>query len=223
LEERWATPCLIHCDCRVKCRDTFRPPIAAVWNIVHYSRTIRFMHALIAAAIVFQMAISLIMDHPRTKRPMTADGGMYYTWHEWVGLTALAILVCGWVYRVVTWKRESQGRIFPWVDAAGRSTLMRESKEFLLLRWTRIPEDGALAGTMHGLGLLIASAMALTGGAIYFTLGPNHKVTPTAHSIMDLHSFLSNFMWVYLCGHALMALWHEAIGHRNIVKMFRVS
>jgi cytochrome b561 len=189
---------------------------------VHYSRAIRLMHALVAAAIVFQMSISLIMDHPHAKKPMTADGGMYYQWHEWVGLTALAILVCGWIYRVVTWKRESQGRIFPWIDAAGRSALWRDIKQFLSLRWTGIPEDGALAGTVHGLGLLIASAMALTGGAIFLALGPHDTVTPTAHNIMDLHSYLSKIMWVYLCGHVLMALWHEAIGHRSFARIFRI-
>jgi cytochrome b561 len=176
---------------------------------------------LVAVAIVFQLAISLIMDHPHTKRPMTADGALYYSWHQWVGLVALAVLAYAWVYRLLTWKRESQGRIFPWVGATGSAALARETKQFFLLRWTAIPNDGALAGTVHGLGVLIASAMALTGGAIYLALGPENAVTPTAHSIMDLHSFLSTFMWVYLCGHAVMALWHQYAGHGSFARIFR--
>jgi cytochrome b561 len=188
---------------------------------VRYSRTIRLTHALVAVAIVFQLAISLIMDHPHSKRPMTPDGGLYYDWHQWVGLGALGVLAYAWVYRLLTWKRESQGRIFPWVTAAGRTALAHETKQFLMLRWTAIPADGALAGTVHGLGVLIASAMALTGGAIYLALGAQRTVTPTAHSIMDLHSFMSTFMWVYLCGHAAMALWHQYAGHGSFARIFR--
>ena len=48
-----------------------------------YNRFTRWTHALAAITIVFQMAISLIMDHPHTKKPMTVDGGLYFQWHEW--------------------------------------------------------------------------------------------------------------------------------------------
>ncbi len=138
---------------------------------MHYSRIIRALHALTALTITFQMVISLVMDHPRTSRPMSATGGLFFRWHEWVGLAALAILVCGWAYRLISWKRESQGRLFPWLGSPGRQALFQDLKQFLLLRWTSIPEDGALAGTVHGLGLLIAAAMVVTGGVIYFLLG----------------------------------------------------
>jgi cytochrome b561 len=187
-----------------------------------YSRFIRLTHILVAIAIVFQLGISLVMDHPHAKKPMTVDGGLYYSWHQWVGLATLAILVCAWTYRVITWKRESQGRIFPWVTASGRTALIAETKQFLLLRLTTIPEDGALSGTIHGLGLLIALSMALTGGAIYLALGANNAVTPAAQSIMDLHSFLSTFMWIYLCAHAVMALWHQYLGHHSFARIFRL-
>ena len=72
------------------------------------------------------MVISLVMDHPHINRPMTSNGGLYYRWHEWVGLAALAILACGWVYRLINWKRESQGRLFPWMGSPGRLSLDRK-------------------------------------------------------------------------------------------------
>ena len=189
---------------------------------MQYSRFIRISHALVAFAIIFQMVISLVMDHPHTKKPMDADGGMYFRWHEWVGLAALAILACGWIYRLINWKRESQGRFFPWMTSSGRSSLLQESGQFLRLRWTAIPEYGALAGTIHGLGLLLAAVMALTGGAIYIGLGPQDTVTPGVHSLMDAHSFLATFMWFYLCGHALMALWHQYMGHGSFARIFKL-
>ncbi len=186
-----------------------------------YSRFIRWTHALAAIAIVFQMAISLIMDHPHTKKPMTIDGGQYFAWHEWVGLAALAVIIAGWLYRLVQWKREGHGRLFPWVDASGRQTLGRELLQFLRLRWTTLPVDGALAGSIHGLGLLLGTVMAVTGGIIYFGLGPENKVTPAVHSVMDAHSFLATFMWAYLGGHAVMALWHQFAGHGSFARMFK--
>ena len=188
---------------------------------MQYSRFIRWTHALAAIAIIFQMAISLIMDHPHTKKPMTDDGGLYFAWHEWVGLAALAVLIAGWLYRVVQWKRESNGRLFPWVNAAGRQNLGRDLVQFLRLRWTTLAVDGALACTIHGLGLLIGTAMALTGGIIYIGLGTVNTVTPGVHNLMDVHSFLATFMWIYLGGHAVMALWHQFAGHGSFTRMFK--
>jgi cytochrome b561 len=189
---------------------------------LNYSRFIRVAHALTALAITFQMVISLVMDHPHTRRPMDPTGALYFRWHEWVGLAALAILACGWIYRVMYWKRESQGRFFPWWRSPGRLSLVTEMKQFLMLRWTQIPQDGALTGTVHGLGLLIAAAMALTGGVLYIALGPQDKVTPVVHNLMDVHSFLATFMWIYLCGHACMALWHQYMGHGAFARIFRL-
>ena len=188
---------------------------------MRYSRFIRWSHSLVAVAIIFQMAISLIMDHPHTKRPMTVDGEQYFRWHEWIGLAALALLICTWVYRLITWKRESHRRLFPWVTASGRQSLLREAWQFVRLRWTDIPEEGALVGTVHGLGVLIATAMALSGGLIFFALGAQDIVTPVAHRLMDVHSFLATFMWVYLCGHPVMAFWHEYMGHGSLARIFR--
>lgn len=187
---------------------------------MRYSPVIRLLHALVALSITFQLVISLVMDHPRASRPMSADGGLYFLWHEWAGLAALAVLLLGWIYRLIRWKRESQGRLLPWAIPAGRRSLLDEARQFLLLRWTRIPEDGALSGTVHGLGLLIASAMALTGVLLYIELGPRNAVTPGVRTMMQLHSFLATFMWIYLCGHALMALWHQYMGHGALKRVF---
>jgi cytochrome b561 len=188
-----------------------------------YSRWIRVLHALLAIAITFQLGVSLVMSHPSPKRPMPPAGALYFRWHEWVGLFALAVLVAGWAYRVIAWKRASQARLFPWITLGGLRALMREARDFLSLRWTRIPQDGALAGTAHGMGLLLVTAMAVSGGLIYWALGPNDTVTPTVRSVGSVHAFLATFTWVYLCGHAAMALWHQYAGHATLVRMFRLS
>ena len=190
--------------------------------MVRYSRYIRLSPALIAVATIFQLVISFIMDHPYASKPMTSGGGLYFRWHEWVDVVALAILACGWIYRVINWKQAFHGRFFPWVTAPGRLSLVRETGQFLRFRWTEIPQDGALVGTIHGLGLSIIAALVLTGGALYVALGAQNTVTPQARSLVTLHLSLATFMWIYLCGHTLMAVWHQYIGQGDFARTVKL-
>ena len=184
-----------------------------------YSGAIRALHALLAIAIVAQMTLTLVMDHPRTKRPMTPDGAYWFGWHEWVGIAAFAILFAGWAYRLGHWSRDG-GRLFPWVSSAGRAALARELGAFLTLRWKSIPPEGALPGTVHGLGMLMASFFALTGVTLYLLLQPANTVTPLVRQLMDVHQFLGPAMWTFLAGHALMAIWHQFTGADSLARMF---
>ncbi|MDB5927283.1 MAG: hypothetical protein JWN13_6219 [Betaproteobacteria bacterium] len=188
-----------------------------------YSRPVRLLHALLAISITIQLVSSLVMGHPSPRRPMTPNGAFYFHWHEWVGLAALAVLIVGWIYRVTRWKRESQARLFPWLTRQGLRDLTQEIKSFVTLRWNRIPDYGALAGTVHGAGLLLATAMAVTGGAIYLALGPQDAVTPQAEAIMNVHQSMAVFMWIYLCGHSLMALWREYTAKATFKRIFRIG
>jgi cytochrome b561 len=185
-----------------------------------YSRFTRITHALIAVSIAFQMFVSLVMDHPRTSRAMAWPGSLFFRWHEWVGLAALIVLAVSWAYRVTPAGRCAGARLFPWASAAGLGRIVADLRNFACLRWAVLSEDSALSGTIHGLGLLLATALALTGGALYVTLWPADVLTPTGRSIMRVHSFLSTFMWIYLGGHVVMALWHQYVGHCTLRRMF---
>jgi cytochrome b561 len=188
-----------------------------------YSRPVRLLHAFLAISITIQLISSLVMGHPNPRRPMTPDGAFYFHWHEWIGLAALAVLIVGWIYRVTQWKRESQARLFPWVTRQGLRDLTREIKSFVTLRWNRIPDYGALAGTVHGAGLLLATAMALTGGAIYLALGAQDAATPQAEAMMNVHQSMGVFMWIYLCGHSLMALWRHYTAKATLRRIFTIG
>jgi cytochrome b561 len=188
-----------------------------------YSGPLRLLHALLAISVTFQLVTSLVMSHPSPRHPMSEAGALYFHWHEWIGLAALAVLLVSWVYRVTTWKRDSHARLFPWLTRQGLHGLKRETASFLTLRWSRIPEYGALAGTVHGAGILLATAMAVTGGAIYVTLGPGDAVTPTADTLMNVHQPMGIFMWIYLCAHSIMALWHEYAGHGAFRRIFKIA
>ena len=188
-----------------------------------YSRPLRLMHALFSLAIVVQMVLTLLMEHPSTRSPMSAQGAMYFQWHGWVGLALVAILAANWFYRVAQWKREGQRRLFPWVTRGGLAGLGRELRDFAGLRWKAIPADGALAGTIHGLGLLLAAQFAATGALLYFLLWPANVVAPFAKQLMEVHQFLGAAMWTFLAGHGAMALWHQFSDDRSLARMFSVK
>ena len=190
---------------------------------LRYARALRLMHALIAVAIGVQMVLTLLMEHPSARRPMSAQGAMYFQWHGWVGLALVAILAANWLYRVVQWKREGQRRLFPWVRRDGLIQLGRELRDFAVLRWKAIPADGTLAGTIHGLGLLLAAQFALTGALLYILLWPANVVTPFTKQLMEVHQFLGPAMWTFLAGHGAMALWHQFSGDRSLGRMFSVK
>lgn len=185
-----------------------------------YSRITRILHSLIALTISFQLIVSLVMEAPKADRPMNQAGAFWFEWHEWVGLAAMAVLLTSWIYRLANFKREGQGQLFPWMNATGRKALMIETGHFLTLKWKALADTGPLAGTIHGLGLLIATAMAVTGSILYIGLWPNDVVTPNVHNMMEVHSTLATVMWIYLYGHVIIALWHQFIGHASIAKMF---
>ena len=186
---------------------------------MHYSRFIRLLHTITAVAIIFHLMISFIMDHPHASKPMTINGALYFQWHEWIGLAALTILMGGWIYRLMNWKRESQDRFFPWFKSSRRLSITHETGHLLIMRWTKIPENGALAGTIHELGLLIASVMVLTGGVIYVALGSQNTVTPGVHNLMEVYLFLATFicgLLIWTCAHGVMPPVHGAPGsHTN--------
>jgi cytochrome b561 len=185
-----------------------------------YSRCTRITHAAIAFSITFQMFVSLVMDHPRTSRAMAWPGSLFFRWHEWVGLAALIVLALSWAYRGTSAGRSTGTRLFPWASAARLREIVVDLRNFVCLRWALLSEESALSGTIHGFGLLLATALAITGGAMYVELWPADVLTPTGRSIMRVHSFLSTFMWIYLGGHVAMALWHEYIGHGTLRRMF---
>ncbi len=102
------------------------------------------------------------------------------------------------------------GRLFPWFSAAQRRAVFADAA-MQLHRLLRLQppddDDGALASAVHGLGLLVVTAMAVTGTTYFFAEG-----TPLARNALSLHKLLANLTWAYLVAHAGLALLHHAFG-----------
>jgi cytochrome b561 len=77
--------------------------------------------------------------------------------------------------------------------------------------------DGAFASAVHGLGLLTLTGMAATG-TLYFVM----TGSSIGHLALGLHKTMANLMWIYLFGHAGIAVLHHLLGHDILRRMFWV-
>lgn len=176
-----------------------------------HSKLTRLLHLLLAVAVVHQLFISLVMVVPEAKRP----GNSFFELHEWVGLFTLGLLVIFWIWTLVRRGETRFGMLFPWLSRTRRSAVWVEVKAHLAsLRQRRIPfaQESSLASAVHGLGLLIATAMVFTGATGYFL--------PGAEFLLEVHATIAPLMWAYLVGHVGLALLHQIAGHRMLQRMF---
>ena len=79
--------------------------------------------------------------------------------------------------------------------------------------WRRTGSSAPLASAIHGLGLLAALAMGVSGAWLYTEDEPGGLV-------LKVHRALSNLMWAYVIGHAGVAVLHQFFGHRILQGMF---
>lgn len=185
------------------------------------SLTTKLLHLLLAAAIVHQLVITAFMHRPSHSHP---GGNLAYAFHQDVGLASIAILFAFWLWAFIRHREHGIAALVPWFSRSRRKAVFDDLLRHLQhLRYGDLPQpegDTPLASAVHGLGLLVATAMALSGGAIYVMLGPAGQMTAAAQAVLFIHSSLANLMWAYLIGHASLAVIHEAMGHPVFPKMF---
>lgn len=178
---------------------------------VYHSRFTKLLHLLVAAAVVHQLVISLVMTRPAHGRP----GDSLFELHEWVGLVSLGVLLIFFLWVIVRRRETTAGMLYPWFSSHRRRALWVDLNAHLAnLKGGRIllTQEGPLASAVHGLGLLLVLLMAATGAAGYFIAA--------ARSLLSIHETLGPLVWAYLVGHAGLALLHQRAGHRILQSMF---
>ena len=178
-------------------------------NVIARSLSTQLLHLAVAVSVVHQLLISQIMQPPAA----TAAGDLAWQLRRAMGLASFGFLLAFWIWVLVRRGEASAGRLWPWFSATDRGDLLRDIADQLqALRSRRLPppDDRPLAAATHGIGLLTASTMAITGAAALLPgLPPN-----LLDADLSVHSAIANLMWAYLAAHAALALLHEAAGHR---------
>ena len=174
----------------------------------------RLIHLLLLSAILCQLATSQFMRKPFPGDPASTT----FDLHQYVGLASTVIVFAFWIWTAIRRGEIGFGRLMPWLSASRRKAVFADAAvQLRLLARLHAPsdEDGALASAVHGLGLLVATAMAVTG-TLYF-------VAPHAafgRSAMSLHKLSANLMWGYLFAHAGIAVVHHMLGSDIFSRMF---
>jgi cytochrome b561 len=178
------------------------------------SQATRVIHLLVLLTVLHQLIGSQFMQRPRPG--VQAD--WLFSLHEYAGLAGLVLVAAFWAWTVVRHGETRIGRLLPWFSRAGvRDVLADLTVQIRRMAQGRVPEDddGALASAVHGLGLLVLTAMALSG-SVYFFAG----IAPVASVAVRLHKLMSNLMWAYLVAHAGVAVLHHMFGSDIFSRMF---
>jgi len=180
----------------------------------------RFLHLLLAAAIVHQLVVSLFMEAPRGGRL----GDTAFDLHQYVGVGSMGIIFLFWIWTLVRRREHHVATLVPWLSSKRRRAVFADLGLHLsALKRFELPlpgEESPLVSAVHGLGLIAATAMAATGTAIFFLAAPDGSLTGYASTVLDLHSLLASLMWVYVIAHAATAVLHQISGQKVLQRMF---
>ncbi len=185
---------------------------AATHGVVR-SQATRALHLLLLLAVLHQLISSKFIS-----RPLPGDApSTLYTLHEYIGIASLGIVCAFWLWTFVRHGETRIVKLLPWLSPHGIAAVVEDAVDLIravLRRDVSGESSGALASAVHGLGLLVVTAMASTGTAWFFSSGH------VAHYAMALHSLVANFMWAYLIGHSGLAALHHLLGSDILRRMF---
>lgn len=189
-----------------------------------YSRPIRILHLLLAAGVSMQLVLSLVMKVPKPGRSTEALGGFLFNTHANIGAALFVILAIHGLLFVGGHARLGIGHFFPWLSRARLDALIQEIKQVATTLRLPDPKDqNALASAFEGLGIVLASLLAISGVVLYFGIASDGAMSARVHSIKEVHETFGLIMWGYLAVHAGAAMLHRfALGHRSILSIFNI-
>jgi len=192
-----------------------------------YDRVTRWLHLGLVLVVTNQLFSSLLMGAPEPGEVRTQSERLFFLIHERSGLAALALIGVHWLWGLGGRVSAGWGHLFPWFSRRRLQGLwsdLRTAPEWFMRGLPAQESDTLpLTGAVHGLGLLAAAAMGLSGGIIFWGMAPDGSASPFIEAIKEIHEFFAAFIWAYFIGHAGMALFHHWRGHRTLIDMFKLA
>lgn len=187
-----------------------------------HEKSVRTLHLLLMLTVIVQLLSEQFMQVPKPGEPINQVAALIFSLHQVVGIVVL-IISATYLVMVID-REESKLRLFPWLDKKLRSSLIAETVRDIP-GWFRgiLPpptQVHLVAGTVHGLGLLLATGLGVTGSIIYLGIEDDGSMSKPLHAMKDFHEVLGTTMWVFVLGHLLMALLHQIKGHNTLQSMF---
>jgi len=185
-----------------------------------HSIATRLVHMGLAIAVTLQLLTSLILVAPAPD----ATGNVWFEVHEYSGLSAMTFVLLFWLVVTARHVGTGWGMLFPWLSRARLAAVWADVKaHFAALRHLRLPihdDRSPLASAVHGLGLLLITAMASSGTLYYFINAGNPDAGGLIGVAMFIHLTLANLVWAYLIGHAGLAVLQHFLGTMRLSEMW---
>ncbi len=187
-----------------------------------HEKSSRTLHLLLMLTVTFQLLSEQFMQAPKPGEQISQIAALFFSLHQAAGIVVL-IIATTYLITVVD-REESKLRLFPWLDSGLRKNLIAEAIRDIP-RWFRgviPPPDQAhlIAGTVHGIGLMLATGLGVTGSIIYLGIENDGSMSKPLHAIKEFHEILGTVMWIFVSGHLFMAILHQIKGHRTLQGMF---
>ncbi|WP_425102435.1 cytochrome b/b6 domain-containing protein [Tropicibacter sp. S64] len=189
-----------------------------------HSLSTRLVHAGLALSICTQLATSLFMQGPTD----TTAGDAIFQLHRYSGFAALVFALLFWMNLTFRHRGTAPSALFPWFSSERRRAFATDVGNHLRsLMHGRLPayeETGPFASAVHGLGLLLMTAMAVSGGVYAAQVWAGlQSPEPDGSLAMTVHFALANLVWVYLIAHAGMSTIHHFARSAPLGKMWRLK
>lgn len=184
----------------------------------------RLLHLALASGVTLQLLLSTIMQRPRPGTVATTLESLAFSLHEVIGLSLALVIPCWLLWLLLRRDEPTAGELFMWTRRAGRLAMSGAIRRVLTDAWRGLltveGEIQPLVRSVHGLGILCVLLMACSGILAWLGMDETGALTGWARIALDIHQLTANFMWLFLIGHAGMALLHQYRGEATISRMF---
>jgi len=175
-----------------------------------YDPVTRWLHAALATGVVIELALQAVMHVPPGVGLGVRDWHREaFELHSHFGPTVAAICVLHWLWICLPFSRPGVAGLFPWMQRGRRTMLRREFKDLLQLKIPPQRELSPLVGTVHGLGLIAVTGSVVGGSVSYLGY---YTAVPVPAQVLHWASLeliiTSWFVWSFVIGHVVMAMWH---------------
>ncbi len=212
-----------------------------------YAKPIRILHSLLALCMLVQLAVGELMDVPEVEDEHPAHVSMLipsafaheghhhgvagapveetlgFEVHEVLGLVLAGLILIRVLLAFSSLPGASWGELLPWASARGRKQLFDEiSAQMAGWKQGRLapPEEGeTLARTVHGLMILSALIMGVTGTILYFGWSTTAPQTEFIELVASTHEVVVGGLEGLLGAHVLAVILHQRQGHNILARI----
>lgn len=185
-------------------------------------RSIQIFHILLLLSVVAQLLTEQFMQVPEPNKQFDEFAVFLFSIHQFIGFVVLMFAIA--YLMTVSGNSEHKNRLFPWLEADGRSALLAEIKHetpgWFSGKLSHPDQAHSIAGTVHGLGLILVTLLGVTGSMVYMGISHNGSMSAATHAIKEAHEILGTILWLFIAGHLLMTAMHQVSGHKVLQKIF---